>query len=95
MTASGVAHLCALGVEAFGRWSGEALDVVHRLVDERCAGLPRYVRAPSKQRLLRRWWGLLGMAVQRAVAQILVDDFGANLVPDLAEPIFFIADWTL
>ena len=68
---SGMVRLCALGVESFGRWSLDSLNVVRALADERCAGLPSRVQRGSKLRLLSRWWGLLGMATQRVVARSL------------------------
>ena len=37
-------------------------------------------------RLSRRWWGILGLATQRRVAQALVRGAAADLLAGLAEP---------
>ena len=66
---------------------------MHTLIKERCQNLQDRVRAPSKQRLLRRWWGLLGMATQRAVAHALFAGTNANLHDDLAKLVPAAADW--
>ena len=80
--ASGVARLCTLGVEVFGRWSVDSIDVVRALAAERCLGLPERVREGTRLRLLRRWWGLLGMATQRLVAQAMTQSPGRADMPD-------------
>ena len=50
----GVAQLCCLGVETFGRWTPDALGVVNRLAREPCEGLPPRIEGSSRQRLLHR-----------------------------------------
>jgi len=89
---SGVARLCALGVEDSGRWAPDSLLTVRALVAARCEGLPRRVRAGTALRLSRRWWGVLGLATQRLVAQALVRGASADLLADLAEPPPGLAD---
>ena len=76
---SGAGRLYSLGVETFGRWGQEPLDLVRRAARECVAGLPRRVRLGTQTRLLRRWWGLLGLAVQRTVAQTVLRGTGADL----------------
>ena len=69
----------------FARWAQEALALVRDLARERVAGLPARVRLGTHQRLLRRWWGLLGMATQRAVARAVLQGSGADLAETLVE----------
>ena len=85
-------HLLALGVETFGRWSTDALEAVRTIALHRCHGLPSRLRQGVRLRLLRRWWGLLGLAVQREVARAVsrgrdadLVDTGLEAVPGLAE----------
>ena len=42
-------------------------------------GLPERVRVGISQRLLTRWWGLLSVGVQRAVATATMRDSGHDL----------------
>ena len=90
---SGVAKLCALGVEIFGRWGQETIDIVNGLIQERCVGLPQRIRVASSQRLSRRWWGLLGLATQRIVVQAIFRSASADLPCELSEPFPAPADW--
>ena len=48
--------------------SADSLEVVRRAARAHCAGLSQRVRQGTHLRLLRRWFGLLGVATQRAVA---------------------------
>ena len=46
---------------------------------ERVQGLPMRIRRGTHLRLLRRWWGFLGLAVQRVVARAALEGPGADL----------------
>ena len=89
---SNAARLYCLGVEVFGRWGREALQLVKAAARERATGLPPRVRLSTQSRLLRRWWGLLGLAVQRAVAQTVLRGSSADLANTLVEGIPGIAE---
>ena len=56
------------------------------------AGLPARVRLGTQTRLLRRWWGLLGLAVQRVVARSVLRGTGADLTEGLVERVPGVAD---
>ena len=71
--ASGVARLCTLGVEVFGRWAVDSIDVVRALAAERCLGLSERIREGTRLRLL---------ATQRLVAQAMTQSPGRADVPD-------------
>ena len=85
VVASNVARLYSLGVEVFGRWGSDSLSLVRAAARARVADLPRRVRLSTQGRLLRRWWGVLGIATQRAVARTLTLGTGADLVGELLE----------
>ena len=84
---SGVARLLSLGVEVFGHWSEDSLWLVRRTAQARCAELSPRVRRGTELRLLRRWFGLLGVATQRVCAQALLFGRGADVPSDLVEPV--------
>ena len=86
VTETGLGHLCCLGSETYGRWGSDALDVVTRMVAERCRGLPSSVRLGLQVALSRRWWGILSVAVQREVARAILRGTGADLVDHALEP---------
>ena len=92
MNASGAGRLLALGVEAFGRWSLDSPETVCALAASRCDGLPPRVCLGLRLRLLRRWWGLLGLAVQQAVARAISRGTDADLVAAPLGPIPGLAD---
>ena len=89
---SQAARLYCLGSEVFGRWGSEALQLVRGVARECAAGLPQRVRRGIQTRLLRRWWGLLGLANQRVVARAVLRGTGADLAEGLAERIPGIAE---
>ena len=52
---------------------------------ERVREIPERIRRGTQTRFLRRWWGLLGTAVQRAVANSILRGNGADIPTDLSE----------
>ena len=61
-------RLVVLGCEVGGRWNDEALDFVRRLGRLRAAQAPPLLRQSVAAAYARRWWCLLGVAVQDALA---------------------------
>jgi len=92
---SGAGRLLALGVESFGRWGQDALDTVRALAAARCEALPPRVRLGLRLRLLRRWWGLLGLATQQAVARAISRGGDADVASVPAETVPGLADLPL
>ena len=82
---SRAARLYSLGVEVFGRWGQECLQLVRAMGREYSAGLPVRVRRATHFRCLRRWWGLLGVGVQRAVAHSVQQGIGSDLAQGFQE----------
>ena len=70
----GPARLVVLGSEVGGRWDDEALKFVSRLVRQRTRAAPRLLRKAAAAAWQRRWWALLSVAVQNALAQTLATD---------------------
>ena len=89
---SGLGRLCCLGVEVFGRWSEDPLQIVSALARERTRCLPIRIRRGVELALLQRWWGLLGVSVQRLVAITASRDSGEDLIDSSISPLQGIAD---
>ena len=83
---TGLGHLCCLGAEVFGRWSDDPIDIMPKLVRAKCRGLPQSVRVSLQAALSRRWWGLVGVAVQREVARAILRRAGSDLIDHALEP---------
>ena len=66
--------------------------VVRRAARQRCAGLSHRVRRGTHLCLFRRWFGLLGVAVQRAVTHAVLHGTETDLPTDLTECVPGIAD---
>ena len=60
--------LAVLGVEVGGRWSDDALRLVRRCARLRARGAPQLLRSAAAAAWSARWWGLLSVAVQDALA---------------------------
>ena len=89
---SGLGKLLCLGVEVFGRWGPDPIELVPALAWERARGLPERVRHGAAQALSRRWWGLLSTAVQRAVAAGVLRRAGGDVGESALEPPPGLAD---
>lgn len=83
---AGLGRLCCLGAEVFGRWSEDPLWLVPALASEPVRGLPEHMHPTALSALLRRWWGILSVAVQRSVARGDLREKGAELVEAPLEP---------
>ena len=93
VTDSGLGSLLCLGCEVFGRWSQQCVDLVPQLARERARGLHPRVRRGMALGLQHRLWGLLGVALQKSVAQLVIfDGSGADLIQTQLEPTPPLAD---
>ena len=79
-----------LGYEVFGRWSAQSVKLVPALARESTRGMHPRIRRGLALSLQHRWWGLLGIALQKAVAHLVqcqsIDD-GVDLVQTQLEPV--------
>ena len=80
-----------LGSEVYGRWGRQSLWLVPILAYEHTRGLHARVRKGAALGLLHRWWGLLGIALQSAVAHAVLHD-QADLQQTPQEPAPGLAD---
>ena len=65
-------HFIVLAAEVGGRFAPEAVDLVRGLVVEAAARCPPLLQRTFRLIYHRRWWGLLSMAVQRAISMNLL-----------------------
>ena len=61
-----------LGSEVGGRWSGDCQELLRLLVSVRCRRIHAAVRPAAASACRRRWWGLLSVGQQRALACTLL-----------------------
>jgi len=84
---TGLGELLCLGSEVFGRWGKQCVDLVPKLARERTRGLHVRVRRGMALALMHRWWGILGLAVQKSVAHIVLSSAaGVDLLATGLEP---------
>ena len=89
---SGLGILLCLGAETYGIWGSEALWLVPALACERARHLhPRIRKKGIALASLHRWWGILGIALQNAVAHAILHEH-ADLGQTLLEPPPGLAD---
>ena len=65
---------------------------MHALVRERSRLLHPRVRRGTALSLQHRWWGILSVTLQKAVARAILREAGEDLYESLLEPIPGIAD---
>ena len=83
--ASSLGRLLCHGVEPYGRWCGDVFSLIPDLARDKCRGLPASIRSSIQAATLRRWWGLLGVAVQRSCAACVLRAAGGDLANTPAE----------
>ena len=89
---SGLGSLYCLGAEVYGRWGAQATKIVPALARERARGTHPRLRRGTALLLQRRWWGVLGIGLQRGIAHILTNAAGADLLRTQLEPAVLLAD---
>ena len=67
-------RLTTLACEIGGRWSQSTVDVVRALAKAKARQAPQRVRVAAQLGWERRWWSMLSVAVQDALASTLVED---------------------
>ena len=76
VTESGLGALYCLGSEVFGRWGAQAVNLIPALARERARDLHPRTKRGVALGLMHRWWGLLGLALQNAVAFAVLHEHG-------------------
>ena len=85
VVASAHASLVVLGCEAYGRWSTDAISLMRELAKLKAAEAPARLRTVAEFAWLNRWWGIVGVGVQRAIAESLLWHGGADLLGQHAD----------
>ena len=67
-------RLVVLAAEVGGRWSATSRWLVRHLAEARCRSVTPRLKASATRAWEARWWGMLSVAVQNALAATLVDD---------------------
>ena len=89
---SGLGKLLRLGCEVYGRWSLSCVELVPELARKRSKGLHPRIRRGVALSLQTRFWGILSIALQTAVARAVLEDDGGDLMVTLVEPCTPIAE---
>ena len=87
--ASPHACLLCLGVETYGRWSPHSQQLVAQLAKTKAQTVAQALRRTTERAYAQRWWSLLAVALQRAVAEAVLREAGADLTaaePQLVPP---------
>ena len=93
MLSTGLGALLCLGCEVYGRWGEQCVKLVPELARVRTRGLHPRVRRGTALALQHRWWGILGIALQKSVAEMVVNaEAGADLATGGLEPCPDLAD---
>jgi hypothetical protein len=65
----------------YGRWCNDALQLINELAALKAREAPRYLRRSAKAAWSNRWWGIVGVGVQRAIAEALLCTSSPDLLP--------------
>ena len=84
--ASSLAELVVLACEVGGRFNEQAANWVRYLAKQKAAGQHPLLKRSVQLAYSDRWWELLGMAAQDALAASLLNPLGRKLVVDDRNP---------
>ena len=76
---SGLGALFCLDCEVFGRWSECCVKLVTDLAREHTRGLHPRVKQGASLCYQRRWWSVLSVSLQKAVAAAVLRNVGEDL----------------
>ena len=74
MVASSRCRLVVLACEIGGRWSATCVALIRALAAHRAEAAPPLLRSAARSAWASRWWALLGVAQQSALAASLAED---------------------
>ena len=90
---SAAGSLQCLSCEVYGRWGNQPVKLVPALAREFARSMHPRVRRGTAMALQHRWWGLLGIALQKSVARMVLHyDAGDDLYDASLEPTPAIGD---
>ena len=84
---SGLGALYCLGCEVFGRWGLPCVDLVSKLAREHARGLHPRIWRGAALGFQTRWWSLLSVALQKAVAAAVLRPAGQDLPTTSLAPV--------
>ena len=76
---SATASLLVLGCEVYGRWSDDTTRTMRELAALKARQAPPLLRGCAMHAWSNRWWGIVGVGVQRAIAEALLREGGFDL----------------
>ena len=76
VTESGLGALECLGAEVYGRWGNQCVALIPALAREHTRDMHSRIRRGALLGYQHRWWGILGLALQKAVARGILQDVG-------------------
>ena len=85
VVSSDLGTLLSLGCEVYGRWSAEVIDLLPRLAFAKTEYLPSRSKRGITMLLLKRWAGMLGVALQQEVCNQILSVDGPDLCTTLVE----------
>ena len=85
VVASREASLLVLGCETYGRWCDDATHLIRDLMALKAREAPASLRGCALYAWSQRWWALVSVGVQRAVAEALLCQGGPDLQPNPPE----------
>ena len=92
---SGLGALYSLGHEVYGRMGAQCAELLPKLAHAKARGMHPRLRRGAALSYLCRWTSLLGVSLQKAVANGALRTHGADLLTTLLEDVPQVADLPL
>ena len=86
MVASPAARLVVLGCEVYGRWCEDTVSLIRQFAKLKSRESHPILQKSAEYAWSNRWWGIVGVGIQRAIAETLLCENGADLLSGDHDP---------
>ena len=82
MVQHGGSSFVVLGCEVYGRWCSDTVQLMRELIALKARQAPPALQRSAAHAWSNRWWSLVTVETQRAVAESLLRHAGTDLQPN-------------
>ena len=82
------AKLLSLSVETYGRWGSDSLRLLRQMANYKASDVPPCLQKSIAQSFSKRAWGILSISLQKAIADSIINEFGADLTEAAGHELF-------
>ena len=86
MVASPAARLVVLGCEVYGQWCEDAVSLIRQFAKLKSREVHPILQKSAEYAWSNRWWDIVGIGIQRGIAESLLCENGTDLLSGGHDP---------